>query len=131
MAGMRISLTKAAIAAAAAAGAMAMSATPAAARDRYDGPRHGYDYGRAGNSRAAVSQCVAAVERGSRRYGRTDVTQVTNIDRKRDGYRIKGRVAVRDGYRGRGSRGGFYDKGKFTCDVRYGRVQNLKLSGLR
>lgn len=103
-------------------------------RGRYDNdPRYGYgyDYNRYGNSRSAVSQCVSAVERGSRRYGNTDVTQVTSIDRKRDGYKVKGRVVVRDGYGGRWGRGGSYDRGKFSCDVRYGRVQDIKFSGLR
>ncbi|WP_194953749.1 hypothetical protein [Sphingopyxis solisilvae] len=105
-------------------------------RSRYgNDPRYGYgygyDYNRHGNSRSAVSQCVNAVERGSRRYGNTDVTQVTSIDRKRDGYQVKGRVVVRDGYGGRWGRGGYYDQGKFSCDVRYGRVANIKFSGLR
>ncbi|MBN8845380.1 MAG: hypothetical protein J0H88_19250 [Sphingomonadales bacterium] len=103
-------------------------------RGRYDNdPRYGYgyDYNRYGNSRSAVSQCVSAVERGTTRYGRTDVTQVTSIDRKRDGYRVKGRVVVRDGYGGRWGRGGYYDQGKFSCDVRYGRVQDIGYSGLR
>ena len=101
-------------------------------RGRYDDARYGYgyDYNRYGNSRSAVSQCVNSVERGSRRYGRTDVTEVTSIDRKRDGYRVKGRVIVSDGYRGRWGRGGYYDKGKFTCDIRYGRVQDIRFSGL-
>lgn len=101
-------------------------------RGRYNDPRYGYgyDYNRYGNSRSAVNQCVNAVERGSRRYGRTDVTQVTSIDRKRDGYKVKGRVVVNDGYRGRWGRGGSYDKGKFTCDIRYGRVQDIRFSGL-
>ncbi|WP_283418550.1 hypothetical protein [Sphingopyxis sp. Geo48] len=102
-------------------------------RGRYDNdPRYGYgyDYNRYGNSRGAVSQCVNAVERGTSRYGRTDVTQVTSIDRKRDGYRVKGRVVVRDGYGGRWGRGGSYDKGKFSCDVRYGRVVDVDYSGL-
>ena len=106
--------------------------------DRYDRGRYdndarygyGYDYNRYGNSRGAVSQCVSAVERGTSRYGRTDVTQVTSIDRKRDGYRVKGRVVVRDGYGGRWGRGGSYDKGKFSCDVRYGRVVDVDYSGL-
>jgi len=102
-------------------------------RGRYDDARYGYgyDYGRYGNSRSAVSQCVNAVERGSRRYGNTDVTQVTSIDRKRGGYKVKGQVVVRDGYGGRWGRGGYYDRGKFSCDVRYGRVQDIKFSGLR
>ena len=102
-------------------------------RGRYNDPRYGYgyDYNRYGNSRSAVGQCVNAVERGSRRYGRTDVTQVTDIDRKRDGYRVKGRVVVNDGWRGRWGRGGSYDKGKFTCDIRYGRIHDIRFSGLR
>lgn len=102
-------------------------------RGRYNDPRYGYgyDYNRYGNSRSAVSQCVNAVERGSSRYGRTDVTEVTGIDRKRDGYKVKGRVVVRDGYGGRWGRGGYYDKGKFSCDIRYGRVQDIRFSGLR
>ena len=103
-------------------------------RGRYDNDArygYGYDYNRYGNSRSAVSQCVDSVERGSRRYGRTDVTEVTSIDRKRDGYRVKGRVIVRDGYGGRWGRGGSYDKGKFTCEIRYGRVQDIRFSGLR
>ena len=105
--------------------------------DRYDNRYrdarygYGYDYNRYGNSRSAVNQCVNAVERGSRRYGNTDVTQVTSIDRKRDGYKIKGQVVVRDGYGGRWGRGGYYDRGKFSCYVRYGRVQDIKFSGLR
>lgn len=102
-------------------------------RGRYDNDArygYGYDYNRYGNSRSAVSQCVNSVERGSRRYGRTDVTEVTSIDRKRDGYRVKGRVVVRDGYGGRWGRGGSYDKGKFTCEIRYGRVQDIRFSGL-
>jgi hypothetical protein len=102
-------------------------------RGRYDDPRYGYgyDYNRYGNSRSAVRQCVNAVERGSRRYGRTDVTEVTDIDRKRDGYRVKGRVVVTDGWRGRWGRDGYYDRGKFSCDVRYGRVRDIDFSGLR
>lgn len=102
-------------------------------RGRYDDPRYGYgyDYNRYGDSRSAVNQCVRAVERSGSRYGRADVTQVTSIDRKRDGYKVKGRVVVRDGYAGRWGRGGYYDKGKFSCDVRYGRIQDIDFSGLR
>ncbi len=102
-------------------------------RGRYDDPRYGYgyDYNRYGDSRSAVNQCVRAVERSGSRYGRADVTQVTSIDRKRDGYKVKGRVVVRDGYGGRWGRGGYYDKGKFSCDVRDGRIHDLDFSGLR
>ncbi|MDZ3830391.1 MAG: hypothetical protein U0S50_01075 [Sphingopyxis sp.] len=100
-------------------------------RDRYDRDRYGYDYRRYGGSRAAVRQCVSAVERGSRRYGSTDVTQITKVDRKRDGYRVRGHVVVRDGYHDRWGRDGYYDRGRFSCDVRYGRVRDIDFSGLR
>ncbi|WP_033074140.1 hypothetical protein [Sphingopyxis sp. MWB1] len=99
--------------------------------DRYDRDGYGYDQRRYGGSRAAVDRCVRAVERNSRRYGRTDVTQITDVDRRKGGYRVKGNVVVRDGYNGRWGRGGYYDRGKFKCDVRYGRVQDIDFSGLR
>ncbi|MEZ5744473.1 MAG: hypothetical protein R3D89_12325 [Sphingomonadaceae bacterium] len=95
---------------------------------RYD--RAGYGY-RHGNARDGVSQCVHAAERDARRYtgGRADVTQVTSIRDKRNGYDVKGRIAV-DNYRGNWRRGG-YDTGRFTCKVRYGRIADLDYSGIR
>lgn len=102
--------------------------------DRYGDARShwGYDRGRYGNSRSAVNQCVNVVEQRSGRYGRTDVTEIRSIDRIRGGYEVRGRVVVRDGYHGRWGRdrGGYYDKGRFTCTVRYGRVEDVRLSGL-
>ena len=104
---------------------------------------YGYDYRRYGDSRAAVNQCARAVERDARRYGRTQVTQITSIDRKRDGYRLKGELVADQGRdnnwygrdRDRYDRGRYnndrYDKGRFTCEVKYGRVQDVKISGLR
>jgi hypothetical protein len=91
---------------------------------------YGYDYRRHGNARQAVNQCVRDVEYRSGRWGRTDVTEIRDIDRRRDGYIVKGRVVVRDGYRGRYGRDGYYDQGKFSCFVRYGRVENVRFSGL-
>ena len=99
-------------------------------RGGYDRGNYGYDYRRHGNARQAVNQCVRDVEYRSGRYGRTDVTEIRDIDRKRDGYVVKGRVVVRDGYRGRYGRHGYYDRGKFSCFVRYGRVEDVRFSGL-
>lgn len=91
-------------------------------------PTSGYDYRRNDDSRGAVNQCVRAVERdAARRYGRVDVRQVSSVDRKRNGYRIKGQV-VREDRRAYGRNR--YDTGKFTCDVNYGRIQNVKITGL-
>ncbi|HEY6816649.1 MAG TPA: hypothetical protein VI168_14010 [Croceibacterium sp.] len=109
--------------------------------NRYDGR----GYNNAGNSRQAVEQCVYAAERNANRYsygGRSQVTDIRQIDRKRDGYTVKGRIAVNtrnanwqrgwgNDYRGysNGQRG--YDAGSFTCKVRYGQVVDLDYSGVR
>ena len=110
------------------------------------GYNNGYNgYNRAGDSRQAVEQCVYAAQQGASRYsnrGGAQVTDIRSIDRKRDGYRVKGRIAVNTGnrnwrsgwgndYRGWNNRYTGYDAGKFTCDVRYGRVVDLDYSGVR
>ena len=128
-------------------------AAVASAAGRNRGYGYGYDdyrgydrgYYRAGNPRQAVEQCVYAAERNASRYswgGRAEVTDIRNIDRRRDGYTVRGRIAVNtrsnnwrrgwdndwrgwnDNYRG-------YDAGRFRCDVRYGRVVDLDYSGIR
>jgi hypothetical protein len=118
----------------------------AASRDRNNRYERGYA------ARDAVEQCVYAAEGTANRYsygGRSKVTDVRNIDRKRDGYRIKGRIAVNQSgrdwrrgdnrhgrgwdndYRGWNDRYRGYDSGRFTCDVRHGRVVDVKYSGIR
>ncbi|MBT2133348.1 hypothetical protein KK137_03280 [Croceibacterium sp. LX-88] len=126
--------------------------------NRYDGGDYGrydrgYDnrYARAGNPRQAVEQCVNAAERGANRSyrGNSQVTDIRNIDRKRDGYTVKGRIAVNtagrdwrrgDAVYGRGWNGDYrgwnnnyrgYDAGSFTCKVRYGQVVDLDYNGIR
>jgi hypothetical protein len=104
---------------------------------------HGYGYGnRYGGSRAAVNQCINAVERWGSRYSRTDVTRIHDIDRTRYGYRVSGNIVVKDGWRGRDrydhgygrdydrgyERG--YDKGRFTCYIERGRVVDIDYRGL-
>lgn len=97
--------------------------------------RDDYGYDRdGGDGRAAVNQCINSVENWASRYSRADVTQISNIDRTRDGYRVTGKLVVRDGYRGRDrndrgyERG--YDKGRFTCYVERGRVIDVDYRGL-
>src|SRR5690606_22245511 len=75
-------------------GIAAVAASASNNRDRYRG---GYDYGRYGNSRQAVDQCVRAAQSTANRYsygGGARVTDIRDIDRKRDGYDVKGRIAV-------------------------------------
>ena len=138
-------------------GIAAVAAAAGNGRDRYD-YRDGYryndryndryydDYRSAGSSRQAVEQCVYAAERNASRYSYrgsgAQVTDIRNINRKRDGYTVKGRIAVNtnnrdwrrgwgNDYRGWDNRYSGYDAGKFTCDVRYGRVVDLDYSGIR
>src|SRR5688572_12932909 len=62
----------------------------------------GYGYDRAGNPRQAVEQCVYAAERNASRYSRrggAQVTDIRDINRRRDGYTVKGRIAVDTGNR--------------------------------
>lgn len=125
-------------------------------RDRY-GYGRDYRYDRAGyrgryrqNPRQAVAQCVSVAERNASRYshGRADVTDIRSVKNKRNGYDIKGRIAVKtrgghyrsnsrygrgwDGdYRGYNNRHRGYDSGNFTCKIRHGRVVDIKYSGIR
>lgn len=99
--------------------------------DRYGNYNYG-DYRRGygndyGGPRSAVEQCVYAAERSASRYsyGRANVTDIRSVSSKRDGYTVRGRIAVNTGYRGR------FDTGNFTCKVRYGRVSDLDFSGIR
>ena len=104
--------------------------------NRYD---NRYGYNRYGNPRQAVQQCVNAAQRTANRYsyGRARVTDIRDVDRRRDGYRVKGTIVVNERNRGwrrdynYRSRGRDYDTGRFTCDVRYGRVVDIDFSGIR
>lgn len=114
-------------------------------RGRYDDRYRGRHYDRRGNARSAVEQCVYAAERTANRYsygGRSQVTDIRDVDRKRDGYKVRGRIAVNarnndwrrgwgNDYRGWNSRYSGYDAGKFTCRIRYGRVVDLDFDGIR
>lgn len=141
-------------------GIAAVAAAASNDRDNYDRygygdyNRRGYDdryFGRSASPRSAVEACVRAAESTASRYsygGRADVTDIRTVNRKRDGYDVKGRIAVntRDNYRysnsryGRGWNGDYrgwnnnlrgYDSGNFTCKIRYGRIADLDFSGIR
>lgn len=113
--------------------------------------RYGGGYGR-DNPRGAVEQCVYAAERNASRRsygGRADVTDIRRVRETRDGYEVRGRIAVNtmsrgwragDGRYGRGWNGDYrgwndnlrgYDAGNFTCKVRFGQVASLNYSGIR
>jgi hypothetical protein len=89
-------------------------------RDRYDYRRGGDRWDRGGyrggfgvSPRTAVDRCVRAAENQARRFGGyryADVIDVRDIDRTRNGYRVKGRIDVGGGWDRRGS-----DRGSFTC----------------
>lgn len=107
----------------------------------YDRYRDRYDYRdnyRRGSARQAVDRCVRAARQDASRYtyGRAQVTQIRDVDRRRDGYRVRGDIVVgnNDRYRGRYERydrRDRYDEGRFTCEIRYGRIAELDYNGIR
>ena len=111
---------------------------------------YGYDYRARGNPRAAVERCVAAVENTARRAGYrfVNVTEIRDVDRKRRGFEVKGRLVVDDSrgwgrynsrYNrydrydayGRYDRGYERDSGRFECEFERGRVVDIDYSGIR
>ena len=112
---------------------------------RYDSRYDNRYNNQAGDPRQAVEQCVNVAERNANRAsygGRSQVTDIRQIDRKRDGYTVKGRIAVNtrnanwqrgwgNDYRGYNNNQRGYDAGNFTCKVRYGQVVDLDYSGVR
>ncbi len=103
--------------------------------DRHD-DRRGYR-GAYLTPRQAVSQCSTAAQRDASRYGRARVTEITDVDEKRNGYDVSGRIVVdegryRRGHRDRYDRRGYndYDRGRFECRIRNGRINRLRVRGL-
>jgi hypothetical protein len=143
-------------------GGIAAIAAAASDNDRDRDYRYDASYGRPGygnangrygwgNPQQAVAQCVAAAERNASRYswgGRAKVTDIRKVRDTRNGYEVKGRIAVNtqvrawrrgDANYGRGWNGDYrgwnsnlrgYDSGSFTCKLRNGRV-NVDYSGIR
>ncbi|BBC72520.1 conserved hypothetical protein [Altererythrobacter sp. B11] len=133
-------------------GIAAVAAAASNNRDRRDYRDYRDGRGYRDSPRSAVEQCVYAAERTASRYsygGRAKVTDIRDIDRRRDGYRVKGRIAVNthgrdwrvgdnrygrgwnNDYRGWNDRYRGYDAGSFTCRVEYGRVVDIDYSGIR
>ena len=103
------------------------------ARDNY--------YRSNGNPRGAIDQCVRVAENQARRagYRSANVVDINRVNDTRRGWNITGRIQV-DGARGyrdqrRGydrpgyNRGG--DTGRFTCEIRRGRVVDIDYRGIR
>lgn len=86
----------------------------------------------AGNPRRAIEQCTRAAMSEAR--GNARVTGISDVDRTRDGFRIRGEIAT---FRPASHWGGWnrdhrdHDRGSFTCKVAYGRVVDLDFHGLR
>lgn len=77
--------------------------------DRWDRGGRGFR----GNPRSAVDRCVRGAENQARRFGGyrfADVIDVRDIDRTRDGFRVRGRIEVGGGWNRN-------DRGNFTCRI--------------
>ena len=109
------------------------------------GKRDGWRGSHHGGARKAVQRCIRAVENWGTRYARSEVTRIFRIKRTRKGYRVSGNVVVVDGWRGDLGYGRFkdgddhdddrsyrrgYDKGRFICRVRRGKVADIEYEGL-
>ncbi|MDC8754720.1 hypothetical protein OIK40_08710 [Erythrobacter sp. sf7] len=86
-------------------------------RDRWDRGDRWDRRGFRGGTRGAVERCVRAAENQARRFGGyrfADVTEIRDVDRRRFGFEVEGRIVV-EGGRGWGRRGRDFDRGRFTC----------------
>ena len=106
----------------------------------YRGGNDRYGEARGGRigSRKAVNRCVRTAERrATRNWGWADVTQIRDVDRTRNGWRVKGRIVVKD-HQKRGGKGRYhnsnyrqnYDRGKFTCFIESGDRPQIKFRNL-
>ena len=69
-----------------------------------------------GGANRVVNRCVRAAERQARRFGGwrfAEVTQVRDVDRRRAGFRVRGRIVVEGSNRFRRN----FDRGRFTCFI--------------
>lgn len=108
--------------------------------DRYD-RRNGYDnrdYDRRNRAERVVQRCVAVAQNEARRAGfrNARVTEIRDVDRKRNGFEVKGRIVVEQNrWGGRYDRRGYhranYDQGRFTCKIRGGQVVDLDFDNIR
>ncbi|MEL7680062.1 hypothetical protein AAG602_02725 [Citromicrobium bathyomarinum] len=109
-------------------------------RDRYrDRDRRYRDnyYRSNGNPRRAINKCVRVAENQARRagYRYANVVDINRVRDTRRGWNITGRIEVDGarGYRGYDRRG--YnrrgDSGRFSCEIRRGRVVDIDYRGIR
>lgn len=98
--------------------------------DRNDRNFRGDRWDRGGwgiNPRTAVDRCVRAAENQARRFGGyryADVIDVRDIDRTRDGFRVRGRIDVGGGWNRN-------DRGRFTCRIDGRGAPRIDFSGIR
>ena len=111
-------------------------------RDRYRDDRYRDNYYRSnGNPRRAIDKCVRVAENQARRagYRYANVVDINRVRDTRRGWNITGRIEV-DGARGyRDQRRGYDrrgynrrgDSGRFSCEIRRGRVVDIDYRGIR
>ncbi len=92
--------------------------------NRYGNNRNRYGY--RGDPRQAVEQCVSAATSQAGRYGRAQVTRITQVKDRNNGWEVKGEISVNGngGYNGGGYNGGYNDRSNdrygYGNDNRYG-----------
>lgn len=100
----------------------------AASKDRGGNDR--WDREDRDGERAAVEQCADAAEREAQRRSRdARVTDITDVQRSGESYRVRGVIDYRSGDDDSDDRrwDDYRDNSRFTCTVRYGRIQDLRI----
>ena len=92
------------------------------------------------NANQAVRLCATAAQQQASRYGNARVTNITDVDRNRNGFEVEGRLVVNQASYNNGRYGynnGRYtpssynrDSGRFSCDIRNGRVTDIDIKGI-
>lgn len=90
----------------------AIAASGSKNRRATDGYRGGIQ-----DENAAADACAAATERRG-----AQVTGIDNVYRTADGYSVRGTVSTGGGY-------DRYNQTRFTCEVRYGAVDSVRIDG--
>lgn len=103
---------------------------------RYRDQRYRDQRYRGDRARRLVEQCVRTAERDAQRAGFRDanVTEIRDVDRRRGGIDVRGRIIVEDYGDRRGRWGRYdrdYDRGSFTCRIRGGRVVDMDYDNIR
>ncbi|KPP94952.1 hypothetical protein [Erythrobacter sp. HL-111] len=99
-------------------------------RDRRHRDWRGDRRGFRGDPQRAINRCIRAAENQARRFGGwrfAQATDIRDVDRTRYGFRVQGRIEVRQNVRFRDR----FDRGRFTCRLDGRGAPHIDFAGVR